>query len=184
MSRPAVDGTTEAVRGRTSGDARGQTTVDFAIGMGIFLLVSMFVVSFVPDIFAPFDGASGVGTADRVAGSLATGWLGDPATPHVLNATCTAGFFSGLADGPDAPTTCRFDTTAEDPASLFGLRAGTSLNVTVERLDGGVATIEGIDGSDVVLAAGPTPPDTTSITSGRRVVSIDGEQYRLVARVW
>ena len=161
------------------GSERGQTTVDFAIGMGVFLLVATFVVTFVPDIFAPFDGASAVGTADRVAESLATGRLGDPTTPYVLNATCTVGFFEGLRGGSEAPTTCRFDTTAQEPAEVFRLGAGTSLNVTVERLDGGVESLGGIP-----LAAGPTPPDTQSVTSGRRVVAIDGEQYRLVARVW
>lgn len=168
----------------TDAPDRGQTTVDFAIGMGIFLLVTTFVVTFVPDIFAPFQGSSAVGTADRVAASLATNRLGDPGTPHVLNATCTAGFFSGLQGGTGAPTTCRFDTDATEPAAVFGLPAGTSLNLTVESLDGVVATGEYPDGTSVTLAAGPTPPDKQSVTSGRRVVSIDGESYRLVARVW
>ncbi|QLG26490.1 hypothetical protein HUG10_02570 [Halorarum halophilum] len=163
---------------------RGQTTVDFAIGMGIFLLVTTFVVTFVPDIFAPFQGSSAVGTADRVVASLATNQLGDPGTPHVLDATCTAGFFSGLQGGTGAPTTCRFDTTVDEPAAVFGLPAGTSLNLTVEGLEGGIVTGEYPDGTPVTLAAGPTPPDTQSVTSGRRVVSIDGESYRLVARVW
>lgn len=175
------------MKGRTSpaeADGRGQTTVDFAIGIGAFLLVTTFVVTFVPDIFAPFQGSSAVGTADRVAASLATDRLGDPGTPYVLNATCTAGFFSGLRGGADAPTTCRFDTAADEPAALFGLSAGTSLNVTVEGLEGGIVTIEDAGGTDVTLAAGPAPPDTQSVTSGRRVVSIDGESYRLVARVW
>lgn len=168
----------------TDARGRGQTTVDFAVGMGIFLLVTAFVVTFVPDIFAPFQGSSAVGTADRVAASLATNALGVPGTPHVLDATCTAGFFSGLRGGTEAPTTCRFDTTADDPAAVFGLPAGTSLNLTVESLDGVVATGEYPDDTDVTLAAGPTPPDTQSVTSGRRIVSIDGEAYRLVARVW
>ncbi|QLG62802.1 DUF7287 family protein [Halorarum salinum] len=165
---------------------RAQTTIDFAIGMGVFLLATTFVVLFVPDIFVPFQGSSTVGTADRVAASLATDKLGDPATPFVLNAACTTAFFEGLTDDDfgDHPDDCRYDTTVDEPAVLFGLENGLSMNVTVEHLDGGVATIEDPDESDVTLAAGPTPVDTQSVTSGRRVVSIDDEPYRLVARVW
>lgn len=164
---------------RSPSDRRGQTTVDFAAGMGLFVLVAAFVVTFVPGIFAPFDGASDVGSADRVAESLGTDRLGDPGTPYVLNATCTRGLFDQLRDDAfAAPEGCRFDTTVHDPARLFGLPA-TDLNVTVERLRGGVVTSDG-----TTLAAGPATPSTGSVTTARRVVLLGGTQYRLVVRVW
>lgn len=164
---------------RSPRQRRGQTTVDFAAGMGLFVLVAAFVVAFVPGIFAPFDGASDVGSADRIAESLATDRLGDPRTPYVLNATCTTGFFEQLRnDAFNAPTGCRFDTTVHDPARLFGL-VTTDLNVTVEHLRGGTVTTDG-----TTLAAGPTPPTTGSVTTARRVVLLEETQYRLVVRVW
>ena len=164
---------------RSSGECRGQTTIDFATGIGLFVLVAAFVVAFVPGIFVPFDGGSDVGAADRVAESLATDRLGDPRTPYVLNATCTAGFFEQLRnDTFSAPSACRFDTTIRDPARLSGLDA-TDLNVTVERLRGGVVASGG-----TTLAAGPTPPTAGSVTTARRVVLLGGTQYRLVVRAW
>ncbi len=39
---------------RTARD-RGQTTQDYAIGIGLFLLVVVFVVTFLPSVLAPFD---------------------------------------------------------------------------------------------------------------------------------
>ncbi|WP_144902330.1 DUF7287 family protein [Halobellus captivus] len=166
----------------TSGHRRGaraQTTIDFAIGIGLFLLVVAFVVAFVPTVFAPFQSAEGPQTADRIATSLSTDRLGDPAEPYLLNATCTTGLFDQLNGGDDAPLDCQFDTTADTTAALLSLDGPRDANVSVHELDGGVATVDG-----TTLTAGPSLPETRSVTSAQRVVSIDGETYRLLVRVW
>jgi hypothetical protein len=158
---------------------RAQTTIDFAIGIGLFLVVVAFVVAFVPTIFTPFQGADGPQTADRIATSLATDRLGDPAEPHVLNATCTAAFFDQLDDGPDAPVSCAFDTTADTTRSMFALGGTRGVNVSIRTLDGAV-----VESGDVSHTAGPPVPETRSVTAARRVVSLDGETRRLLVRVW
>ena len=51
---------------------RGQTTQDFAIGIGIFILAIAFVFAFVPTIITPFADAGGAQTAqsDRIAATI------------------------------------------------------------------------------------------------------------------
>ncbi|MFB6089761.1 MAG: hypothetical protein ABEJ97_01765 [Halobellus sp.] len=159
--------------------ARAQTTIDFAIGIGLFLVVVAFVVAFVPTIFAPFQSADGPQAADRIATSLATDRLGGPTEPYVLNATCTDAFFEQLESGTDAPTTCRYDTDADNTSAMFALPDPGGVNVSVYTLDGSVATRGGEE-----LAVGPTVPDVGTVTAARRIVLLDGETYRLLVRVW
>jgi len=163
----------------TPAPARAQTTIDFAIAIGLFLVVVAFVVAFVPTIFAPFQSIGGPQTADRIATALATDRLGEPSTPYVLNETCTNAFFEQLESGTDAPTTCRFDTTADNTSAMFALSGPGGVNVSVSHLDGSIATRPGGD-----LLAGPAVPETTSVTAARRTVLLDGETYRLLVRVW
>ena len=163
---------------RRSSTRRGQTTIDFAIGVGLFLLVVAFVVAFVPTIFTPFQSTEGPQTADRIATSLSTDRLGDPSEPHVLNGTCTDGFFGQLHGGAPAPTGCQFNTSATTTGGMFGLDRTRDLNVTVEYTNGSVVE------RGTRLAAGPAPSETTSVTAATRVVSLDGHPRRLVVRTW
>ncbi|RLM90214.1 hypothetical protein D3D02_05450 [Halobellus sp. Atlit-38R] len=170
-------------RPSSSGDARAetraQTTIDFAIGVSLFLIVVAFVVAFVPTIFAPFESAEGPQTADRIATSLSSDRLGDPAEPYLLNVTCTTGLFDQLNDSSDADPACRYNTSADTTAGLLALDSTQDANVSIHELDGGVATINGTS-----LAAGPALPETQSVTSAQRVVAIGGQTYRLIVRVW
>jgi len=52
--------------------ARGQTTQDFVVGIGIFLLAVAFVFSFVPSIITPYTAATTAETAqaDRIADTI------------------------------------------------------------------------------------------------------------------
>jgi len=167
-----------ATSSRTS-TTRAQTTIDFAIGVSLFLIVVAFVITFVPTIFAPFESAEGPQTADRIATSLSTDRLGDPAEPYLLNETCTTGLFDQLNGGSDASPNCQFNTSADTTAELFALDGTHDANVSIHDLDGGVAAVD-----DTTLSAGPALPDTRSVTSAQRIVSIDGETYRLLVRVW
>ena len=165
------------MRRRPSGE-RAQTTIDFAIGISLFLVVTAFVIAFVPTIFAPFQSTEGPGTADRIATSLSTDRLGDPSEPYVLNGTCTDGFFDQL-NGGSAPSTCRFNTSAGTTRGTFALDDTRDVNVTIRRPDGAIA-----DRPGGKLAAGPTPPGTTSVSAATRVVSLSGTTRRLVVRTW
>ncbi|MFC5136170.1 MULTISPECIES: DUF7287 family protein [Haloferacaceae] len=203
MSGERPDGSTVADGGRR--DDRGQTQIDFAVGAGVFLVTLAFVIAFVPTLFEPFavaDTASPL-VSDRIAdGTLdllgaSTNVSGEatavhaPTRPGVLSPACTVAFFA-----PDAPfandTGCPFDADT-DLAVLFG--TDDDVQIVVHDLNE-TAPTEGADGLDVETRAGTvenvslhrSTADPGSavddVTVSRRIVSLNGAQYRLTVRVW
>jgi hypothetical protein len=90
------------------GRSRGQTTLDFAVGMSLFLISVAFVISFTPNLIQPFadSGTEDTIIANRVASQLVEGTLADPGKPYVLDKACTVAFFApehadGEVDGDD-----------------------------------------------------------------------------------
>jgi phosphohistidine swiveling domain-containing protein len=77
------------------GRSRGQTTLDFAVGMSLFLISVAFVISFTPNLIQPFadSGTEDTIIANRVASQLVEGTLADPGKPYVLDKACTMAFF-------------------------------------------------------------------------------------------
>ena len=169
--------------GRLGGDRRGQTVLDYAIGVGLFFVALVAVLGIIPGMFAPFTTGADAQIGDRVADSLASDVLGDPATPYVLDVECTWHFFEQLQTGTDAPTACRFDTTVDDPEAMFGLDSTKSLHITISDFDGNVASLE-VDGDSRSLEAGDSIPTSASVTTARRNVHLDGQTYRLEVDVW
>lgn len=165
-------------RGRPGG-SRGQTAIDFAVGIGMFLVVLAFVIAFVPSMFEPFAGGTGdrLVLADRSADRLASDLLvAEPAVPAVLNDSCTADFFD--ADG-SAAAGCRFTDDAASLKSVLGVGSSSiTVNVTIAGPNG-VRTVDGVR-----LAAGPAVPDRTDTVASRRSVRIEGEQDTLSVRLW
>lgn len=186
---------------------RGQTSLDFAVGMSTLLLVFAFVLTFVPGILGPFttSGQEETVTADRVADHLAEGLLAEPGMPYVLNTTCTKDFLNDTADDG-----CAFDDT--DPlrervglsryegGSTYRQRVNVSVVGNVSKSDGeavlcwdaataGLIEADeggcGDDTGDVRLTDGDSPPtERSSVVATRRVVSIDGQDATLLVRVW
>ena len=170
--------------GRT---ARGQTVIDFAIGAGVFLITVGVVFTFVPSIFEPF-GTAGGGTpigADRVATHLTGQLLAvDPASPTALSGACTAAFFGadgGLADDAD----CGFDPT-DDLAALVGV-GDNEVSIAVREVSAdprsGPTVERTVDGTDYTLSR-ETEGVPSNVAVASRIVSIDGDRYRLVVKVW
>jgi hypothetical protein len=118
---------------------RGQTTLDFAIGVGVFMIAVAFTVTFVPGLFEPFIGGTAEETvaANRVIDVVSNGMLADPADPRVLDAACTVAFFetdNNNDDGSfDFPSGCNYEATDDLPARLGiqGRPAGTGFDVRV-----------------------------------------------------
>lgn len=164
-------------------DERGQTVLDYAMGVGLFFVALVFVFGIVPGMFDPFTVGSDTGVGDRVASSLSVDQLGDPAEPYVLNEECTWEFFDQMQTGDDAPASCRFDTTVDGPAAMYGLDSSTSLNVTITDFDDTPVVLSGA-GGDRTLRAGEPLPTTSSITTARRNVHLAGRTYRLEVNVW
>lgn len=183
---------------------RGQTSIDFAIGVVLFVVTVSFVATFIPGMFEPFSGGDqeNVVVGDRVATDLATSLLvastdDGSLEPYVLDQTCTSALFRGTS-----PPGCAFDGSTL--AERVGIDPDRGINLTVRGdLDGdGVAGLlcENTKGevverrpatacvSDTVYAAGEAPGDRT-VSSSRRVVAIDADGRRtldalLEVRVW
>ncbi|MUW14307.1 hypothetical protein GJ633_06270 [Halorubrum sp. CBA1125] len=175
-------------------DGRGQTPIDFAVGASVFLLTLAFVIAFVPTLFEPFTAAE---TATPVVGDrVAAGVAGDllaasPTEPSVLSPACTVAFFdpnASLAGDADCP-----DGVTDDLDAHFGV--DDDLQVVVHPLDkrdpvGNASTVS-VDTEhgrfDVELDRYTSDPTATAgddVTVSQRLVSIDGDQYRLTVRVW
>lgn len=150
-------------RGRT----RGQTTIDFAVGIGLFLLTVAWVVGTVPQILQPFDAQQERPlVANRAADSLTKELLVDDNTSNVLDKTCTEAFF----DGNSPPAGCQYGDP--DPHTATGINDGYGLNITLIRQ------------GTVVAATGESVPQSTTIISARRAVYFDGELHKLSVKVW
>jgi len=160
---------------------RGQTTIDFAVGMGLFLVLVAFVFAFLPSLFAPFDSDSGASlvAADRSADRLVNDLLlTDPADPGVLDKRCTHEFFAENA----MPGDCGASANAGSlETALFGDADPTRrVNVSLVDDDGGVYQFP--DGTK--LRAGDSPPSNGDVVVASRTVLLGDEHLRLYARVW
>lgn len=152
---------------------RGQTTLDFAVGVTLFLLTMAFVFTFVPVMFQPFETSqSDPLVADRVANRLATDILGDPAEPYVLDETCTEVFFNGSNPGAyGCPH--EYDGASAHPNLALGVDEDTRINVTL--VDPSGAVDHGV---------GDSRANARDIITAQRRVLYDGKPYELYVRVW
>lgn len=185
----------------TGASGRGQTTLDYTVGVTIFLLVLSTVFLFIPGTLQPFmkGGQEDIVAVNRVADSLAEDLLGDPGTPYLLDRECTVEFFEG-----NNPGQCRH--SGSSLTERVGVKDRQYVNVTLKGnvtgsdtdptellcWDGGnEELVEADDGAcgdsnDVVLAEGPTPPQrsTGSAVTARRVVTVDGTDVSLIVKMW
>lgn len=139
-------------------DDRAQTSIDFVVGVGVFLLAVAFVLAFVPSMFAPFFGmgAGDALTADRSAAYLAENALvEDPSTSGALDRDAVDTFFHE----------CSSATLAQQ------LGVGTSaINVTIGNRSG------------TEWACGDRPAAAETVSN--RIVTINENQYTLRVVVW
>lgn len=155
--------------------ARGQTGIDFMVGMGVFLLAVGFVFGFAPGLFVPFSGETGAAMviADRGAETLSEDILVESMDqPGVLNETCTVEFFDEDGNVGD----CRFDT--ENLNDATGIDDRFDLNVTIEE-GGSIVSLQG-----VTLAAGDGSDPVRDTIVVKRVVLLAGAERTLLMRVW
>lgn len=190
---------------------RGQTTLDFAVGISVFLLTLASVLSFVPGMLQPFgdhapeDTAFGTRMADQLSGSV----LAEPGESPILDVGCTLEFFRAIPTGSHA---CSFDQSVavpdqHDPAlgDRLGVSARHRLAVTVEGDADGDGTadtlcwdeatdrpVEASDGDcepadgdvQLAIATSEPPTGTGSVVVTRRVVVLTGQDATLEVRAW
>ncbi len=173
---------------------RGQTQIDFTIGISVFLGAIIFIFVFAPGILTPFTitGQSEAVTVDRTADYLAQDTLGSPDEPYILDRGCTVAFFDRSADeDPDtADDTCRYD---DEPLNKqLGLAEYRAVNITLRaNLTGGaglsqlywdetdreLTTDETV--GDVELTIGDPLEQQRSTTTATRIVTIAGEDVTM-----
>jgi hypothetical protein len=156
---------------------RGQTQQDFAVGVSVFLLAVFFVFSFVPTTIAPTDAntESESYVADRIAGSVLE-TLSERDEANAVAVDRAAGFFANHS----ATGSIQANYSVAEPRQV---------NVTLETLQGVTVTVNetsesvGVGVNGTVARAGDDYPGGVGVAASR-VVRIDDDRYRIVARVW
>jgi hypothetical protein len=136
-------------------DDRAQTALDYAIGIGVFLVAVALAFTFAMNILAPTTDTKGHGNlvADRTATHLAVDELADER--YVWNRTAVDAFFAlSESDAVDR-------VPVDDDQWNATLEAGGNR-----------------------WTVGPTPPDRSSIGTAWRVGTLDGNRADLRVRVW
>ncbi len=140
---------------------RAQTTQDFAVGIGLFLLVTIFVLTFIPSVLAPFgavDDHQRASQAERVATSIVADTTVD-GERLMLNESALS------------------DTLEDLNAEAFGLPHHAHVNVTVHTLK-----------EDELAMSGGETYQGQDAASWTRIVTTSEERCtdgcRLVVRVW
>jgi hypothetical protein len=145
--------------------ARGQTAQDFAVGISVFVVTTAFVIAYVPTAVFPFDQGYGSETstqAERLADSLVSD-LAVEGSLTELNDSATTAFLTG-------------NESSASIRSNYSLPPTASVNVTLEHLNG--TAVMSRDGR-----AGARYSDQNAGVASR-LVTLDGNRYRLVVRVW
>ena len=172
----------EARRAEPIRRARGQTTLDFAVGASVFLLAVVFVIAYAPTMFDPFAGGSGskLVVADHAATSLSGDLLAaSTADPGTLSTGCVVAFFEGDPPGEHCPSEADFGTL-DEALSLNGRNA----EVTIHDLDTPASEPVAPGWADGELTRSNSESTPSDIAVATRTVSIEGTQYRLTVRVW
>lgn len=171
--------------------SRAQTTLDFAIAMGIFLLAIAFVFTFIPSLTGPFVGGNQdrSAVADRTASHLSEGALGDPNRPLIVEEPCTTAFFGNT----DAPPECGGlgNHTDDQPRKRLGLSEDIGFYIRLVQVNTSASgddryrtaclnattgeVIHEEDGRtcDVSYEIGEDPGSASSVTVARRIVTVD-----------
>jgi hypothetical protein len=174
---------------------RGQTTLDFAIGISVFLAVLIFIFLFVPGLLSPFTTGTQeeTVTSNRVADELTTSMLGSPRDPYALETYCTVAFFDG-----DGPGRCSFaDESLSDQLGLDPNRENVNVtirgNVTKQPdeseeilcWDTDRLVEKSVCGGGVELRRGDAPPTANdeSVTA-LRVATLHGHDVTLYVEIW
>jgi hypothetical protein len=178
---------------------RGQTTLDFATGISIFLFAMLFVFAFIPGVLTPFTTTAQeeTVTANRVADLVATDIVTAPGQPYLLDGACTAALLNSSLNSSSA-LDCGF--SGGDMRERLDLAQRQSVNITFRGSpDTGADEILCWDNTSeqVVNASNATACDYTltgqtgtdpssgdSVVTARRIVSIDGTKASMEVRIW
>lgn len=172
---------------------RGQTTLDFATGVSVFLLTIVFVFVFVPGILTPFTQTAQeeTVTTNRVADLVTKDLAASPSEPYILDGECAAALLSNAADpgcGFSGSTLeARLDLGEFQSVNITLRGAPNWNNEAVACWDSGENTVVNVSNAtcDTELRAGDVPPEgSDSVVTARRIVSIEGTVLAMEVQVW
>ncbi len=166
-------------------DGRGQTTQDFAVGIGMFLLAIAFVFAYLPTLLTPFSspvGGAESAQADRIAATIVDD-LSETDQPNNLSA---AEFTDRYGDEDSAKLASKLGLQSADGTAI------DRVNVTIRQLDADEDERDLVTDDDGnTLSAGDRYRNQSAASAGR-VVTVYTETdddvcdpaCRLVVRVW
>jgi len=179
---------------------RGQTTLDFTIGVTIFVVVLAGVFLFVPGTLQPFEegGQENIVTVNRVADQLSEDLLAQPTDPYILQEDCTVTFFQNPVS---SPSECEYTGGSLQERAGYGdfqfvnvsIRGSVDGSDDVEQLCYDSANAAGSrlesgsdcgEPADTRLTAGSNLAGVESSVTARRVVELDTQTVFLVVRLW
>jgi hypothetical protein len=176
-------------------NSRAQTTLDFAIAMGIFLLAVAFVFTFIPSLTSPFVDSNQERSvvADRTASHLAEGALGDPNRPLIVEEACATAFFGNKS----VPTECDGFGDGKTHERL-GLSPDIGFNISLVHVNASASGKERYrtvciaeDGESIIhegdsdkscdkdlrYTIGDEPRESDSVTVARRIVTVENCEF-------
>lgn len=167
---------------------RGQTLVDFVVGIAILLVTLSFIVVFVPQLTLPFEDTEQPVVAERGTSEL-TYLITEEDGASKLNESCTVAFFT-----QDGGAGCQF-ATDDAVTEQLGIDGSYTVNVTLRTapsdtlnstvLCGDNASVDGCDGDGEQLAEGPAVPDgEVTVSTVRRTVFTEERNAVLELVVW
>lgn len=167
-----------------NGVSRGQTTIDYAVGASIFLFVVGGTLLFIPTIFEPLSTSATTDAliADKTATHLAKQLLNSGETTATLDAVCTAAFFGQDTTLDDE---CSFDASSST-REIVGVSETTDINIILtnpQPASEPSPITQEFEGSDYELKRA-TDTDQQNTAVATRIVSLNGNQYRLIVEVW
>ena len=175
---------------------RGQTTLDYAIGISIFLAVLIFIFLFIPGLLQPFSTGAQDNTvsANRVADQLTNSLLGSPRDPFVLDSHCTVTFFSNSTaarcDLSPAPVEEQLNTDPNRQSLNVTIQGNVTQSGVEQELlcwDTQSQSVENASDSSCnePFARGDIPPQNNAESvKATRVVSLNGIDVILSVETW
>ncbi|MBC7085623.1 MAG: hypothetical protein H5T43_04580 [Methanomethylovorans sp.] len=153
-------------------DESGQITLDYLVGITIFLLALVFLFQYAAGLFMPFESTSDEVTmiADRVAATVVEDWIsaGDPHTSNIVCSTFMEDFFTQLNTNY---------IITQNSLGLNGTFFCYDLNVSLE------------NSTKVISCGGKNLPHGGNIGQTKRIVLVEdsrGNSYTAILsfRVW
>jgi hypothetical protein len=168
------------------GNDEGQVTIDYLIGITIFIVALFFIFQYTAGLFTPFQSNSDEVTlvADRLATSITENKIssGDINTPNLIDENRTGNYFYLLS-------TSSGYTNETKNLGLRGEYHRYNLNVTLGN-SSGIIKLATTNHGEITGASGSTLPLSGNIGQTKRIVLIENtetgqtETAILSVRVW